>query len=60
MNKIKQFLKEAYAELKKVTWPSRDELKESTMVVLVTTVIISLFLGLVDKLVSEVVKMVIK
>jgi len=60
MKKIIQFFKEAYEELKKVSWPSKDELKESTLVVIITTIIISLFLGVVDKLISEIVKMVIK
>ncbi len=60
MKKLILFLKEAYAELKKVSWPSKDELQESTMVVIITTIIISLFLGVIDKVISEIVKMVIK
>jgi preprotein translocase subunit SecE len=48
MRKIITFLQESFAELKKVTWPSRDETVASTKVVIVSTIIIALLLGLVD------------
>jgi preprotein translocase subunit SecE len=51
MNKIIRFFKESFGELKKVTWPSRDEVSSSTKVVLVSTMLIALALGLVDFLI---------
>ncbi len=48
MRKIILFIQESIAELKKVTWPSRDEIISSTKVVLVSTIIIAGVLGLVD------------
>ena len=48
MKKIIQFFKESYAELKKVTWPGREEVASSTKVVLVSVVLIALALGIVD------------
>ena len=51
MNKIIRFFKESFGELKKVTWPSRDEVTSSTKVVLVSTLLIALALGLVDFLI---------
>jgi len=48
MKKIITFFQESYAELRKVTWPSRDEAFASTRVVLISTIIIALMLGLVD------------
>jgi preprotein translocase subunit SecE len=51
MNKIIRFFKESFGELKKVTWPSREEVTSSTKVVLVSTVLIALALGLVDYLI---------
>ncbi len=50
MKKIILFFQESFAELRKVTWPSRDEAIASTKVVLVSSIIIALFLGLVDYL----------
>ncbi len=43
-----QFFKEAKVELKKVKWPTRKELLASTAVVIVLTLFVSFFLGLVD------------
>ena len=50
MKKIILFIQESFAELKKVTWPSRDEIVASTKVVLVSTILIAAVLGLVDLL----------
>ena len=43
-----QFLKESRTELKKVKWPTRKELLASTAVVIVLTLLVAFFLGLVD------------
>ncbi len=48
MRRIILFFQESYAELRKVTWPSRDEALASTKVVLVSTLLIAGMLGLVD------------
>lgn len=50
MNKIVQFFKDSYGELKKVIWPSKDSVIASTKVVLVSTLMVALFLGVVDLL----------
>ncbi len=60
MKQIIEYIKQAIAELKKVSWPEREEVKTSTSIVLVTVLIIELFLGVVDKIISEVIKMVIR
>ena len=57
MKKIIAFFQESFAELKKVTWPSREETVASTKVVIVSTIIIALMLGLVDLLLSELVSL---
>jgi preprotein translocase subunit SecE len=48
MRKIILFIKECKSELKKVIWPSRDDVISSVKVVLVSTVIIAAVLGFVD------------
>jgi preprotein translocase subunit SecE len=55
MKKIILFFQESFGELKKVTWPSRDEVISSTKVVLVSTVVIAAVLGLVDFLLVKLV-----
>ena len=48
MNKVVLFFKESYAELKKVVWPSRQEVVSSTWIVIISTLIFAGVLGLVD------------
>ncbi len=42
------FIKEARAELKKVTWPSRSEIYNTTLVVIIATVFFGFFLFFMD------------
>ncbi|WP_303702174.1 preprotein translocase subunit SecE [Flexistipes sinusarabici] len=48
MGKITTFLTEVKEELKKVTWPSKDDTIGTTAVVIVLVIVISVFLGVVD------------
>ncbi|NLC92472.1 MAG: preprotein translocase subunit SecE [Treponema sp.] len=48
MSKVFQFFRESRAELKKVVWPTRDDVISSIKVVLISTVIIAILLGLLD------------
>jgi preprotein translocase subunit SecE len=48
--KVIQFIKESYAELKKVIWPGRDDVISSVKVVIVSTIIVAAILGLIDVL----------
>ena len=52
MNKLIQYLKESRAELKKVVWPSRQQTRENTLVVIVVSLGVALFLGVIDFLVN--------
>ena len=54
-----QFLREVRVELKKVTWPSRQQTIGSTAVVIVLVFIVSFFLGLVDVGLSNLIKVVL-
>ncbi len=58
-NKIVTYVKEAREELKKVTWPDRDEVTSFTMVVIVSVVIVSLFLWFVDTALMSLIQLVI-
>ncbi|MBN1665217.1 MAG: preprotein translocase subunit SecE [Deltaproteobacteria bacterium] len=59
VQKIKEFLKEAQVELKKVTWPTPRQTAASTAVVIVVVIIISLFLALVDFGLAKVIRSVL-
>jgi len=58
IERIKLYLSETRTELKKVTWPSRQDLIDSTKVVIVATLIVTVFIGLVDQVLSRIIKLV--
>ncbi len=52
-NKAKQFLGEVRSEMRKVTFPSRDEVVGTTIVVVVTSAIFAVYLWMVDLLIQK-------
>ena len=54
--KIKQFFSETRVEMRKVTWPTRDELKESTKIVIVATFVVTVFIGIIDQILTIIVR----
>ncbi len=58
--KIKNFFREVKVEIKKVVFPSREEVIGSTKVVVVLVLIIAVFLGMIDLVLSKFIGMVIK
>jgi preprotein translocase subunit SecE len=56
--RIAQYINETRTELKKVTWPSREEIKQSTRVVIIATVLMTVFIGAVDQILSRIIKLV--
>ncbi|HRY38137.1 MAG TPA: preprotein translocase subunit SecE, partial [Smithellaceae bacterium] len=59
MNKALQFVSQAKAELKKVTWPTRKQTLASTGVVMVIVAIMALYLGIIDLILAKVVKFIL-
>jgi preprotein translocase subunit SecE len=47
--RFSRFFQEVVAELKKVSWPTRNQLMQATAVVIVAVAIIAAFLGLADQ-----------
>ncbi len=56
VDKIKQYLKETLAELKKMTWPTKDEMVGSTVIVIVVSLIVAMFIGVVDRILTFLVR----
>jgi preprotein translocase subunit SecE len=57
--RLTQYLKETSQEMRRVSWPSLPELRESTVVVLVTVTIITFFIFVVDKVFDFIMKRLI-
>lgn len=56
MKKIVQFFLEAKGELTKVNWPNRQELVRYTVLVVAISLVVAVFLGLLDVLFSYLVE----
>lgn len=54
-----QYFREVIQELKKVSWPSRIQTQEKTLVVLLTSLVIGLYLGLADYIFQQIVALAI-
>ena len=60
MNKVITFLKEVKAELLKVTWPTRKQAIRLTIVVLVVSVIVGLYIGILDYILTKITEILLK
>ncbi len=56
-NKFTSFFGESKQELARVSWPGRDELVQSTVLVIVVTLIMAVFIGGIDMLLSFLVRL---
>jgi len=58
--KVRTFFREVLLEAKRVTWPSRKVVTDSTAVVLMVTFVIAFFLGAVDIGLSRIVGWILR
>ena len=52
--KVANFLVSARAEMKKVTWPTRDELVKATRMILILSVVLGVMIGLLDLVLQKI------
>lgn len=57
--KLREFFREVTLEMKKVSFPKKDELVSSTWVVIITSLIASVYLGIVDLALTKLVKVLL-
>ena len=53
-NSVRQFLVDVKAEMRKVSWPTRDELIDATKRVLIMTVLIGTAIGVLDLILKKI------
>jgi len=56
--KIKAFGQEVVREIQKVSWPTREQLRESTLVVVVTCLLLAAFTWVVDTAVTALLRFI--
>ena len=60
VERSRTFVDEVVTETKKITWPSREDLLESTRVVIVTVIILSIILGITDWMLGMAMKFILR
>ena len=58
--KIKKFVGEVLAEMKKVSWTTRRELMDSTLIVILSSFLLGIFVGVIDFAFSKGVAVIIR
>jgi len=60
MARLIVFLRNVNLELKRVTWPTKDEITSATVVVIIATLVVSVYLRLLDLLYPKILHFVLK
>ncbi|MBN1620135.1 preprotein translocase subunit SecE [candidate division WOR-3 bacterium] len=58
--KLKDFLFESKQELGRVSWPSKQELWDSTMVVIFVSALLAVFVGIFDRIFTTLVSLIVR
>ena len=58
MRRIRRFLDESWSELKKVSWPTRDQVRNLTVLVFAVSAAIGLFIAVWDFVFTEAVRLI--
>ena len=60
VEKTRGFVQEVSTEVKKVSWPTRQELQESTILVLLTVTLLMVLTALVDRVFSMLIELIVR
>jgi preprotein translocase subunit SecE len=58
VTRIRRFLQEAWSELKKVSWPTREQVINLTVLVFVVTFAVGIYVGVLDLFFSQALKLI--
>ena len=56
MNRIRRFINESWSELKKVSWPTRIQVRNLTVLVFAVSFVVGLYITVADTVYTEIVK----
>lgn len=59
-NKISNYIRESIAELKKVTWPTKKQTVNYTLLIIGISLVVAFFIGVVDYILTLSVEQIIK
>ena len=55
MSRLRRFIDEAWSELKKVSWPTRDQVRNLTVLVFVVSFAVGVYITVLDSIFTQVV-----
>lgn len=58
LKRLRRYLEESYSELKKVTWPTREQVRNLTVLVFVISAVVGAYIGFFDVLFTEALKLI--
>jgi preprotein translocase subunit SecE len=60
MQRIKSFFSDVFREMRKVSWPKRNELTRYTITVITTVAFFAIFFGVIDLGISELIRVILE
>ena len=58
MRRLRRYLQESWSELKKVAWPTRDQVRNLTVLVFIVSAAIGVFIAFWDLVFTEVIRLI--
>jgi preprotein translocase subunit SecE len=58
VRRLRRYLQESWSELKKVAWPTRDQVRNLTVLVFIVSAAIGIFIAFWDLVFTEVVRLI--
>jgi preprotein translocase subunit SecE len=56
VNRLRTFIAESWSELKKVTWPTRDQVRSLTVLVFLVSFVVGLYITVADTLFDQIIR----
>jgi len=60
IGKVKKFFSEVTVELRKVSWPTRSELRDATWIVIISSFMLGIYIGVTDVVLSKMLRFFIR
>ena len=58
MNRIRRFINESWSELKKVSWPNREQVRNLTVLVFLVSFVVGLYITVADTFFDWVIRLI--
>ena len=58
MTRLRRFIDEAWSELKKVTWPTREQVRNLTVLVFVISAVVGVYITVFDLIFTELIRII--